>query len=275
MLFLWIVRNKILIHSGILLLISFMPTGSVAQRRVAEGEYEMHALSGGGAPLVKTTTRWNLYSKSSGGYEVRSEIQNMPDGKRLVQIEDLDEHLIPISTGYELFLKSQTRAILAIKCQFSESNIICSGRHDDKTAAPSKAFEVGHPFWLWVKNMFTLDMPWLVGGGVNMARLENGKSKLSIISVSGGGDTKEWVFVSEDEGLLELVGVEKLEWNGTTIAAKHYSIRSGDDTMNLWVAASGIPVKLSGYGNDEDLLLTKYKQYERLIPELQVEGEYK
>lgn len=56
----------------------------------------------------------------------------------------------------------------------------------------------------------------------------------------------------------------------TTIAARHYSVATGSATMNLWLAPPGLLVKMT-LGEKGEYVLTHYRQYRKLIPQIEVE----
>lgn len=231
-----------------------------SQERAAEGQYQMSG-------TAKAATRWVLYSKSSGGYHLESEIQNDGNGLRIVQVEELNAEIVPAAIGYEFYPKDQKKPSATMTCEFSGDSIICRSQ----PGATSKPFKYRGPFWLWPEGLFAVDLPWLLDGAVNMARLEKGKTSVATITVSGGSQ-EEWVFSAEEEGMLEFAGVESMEIGGTRVAVRHYSLRSGEETLNLWIAGSGILVKMSR-GEGDEFVLTNYRQYKKLIPELKVESQ--
>ncbi len=270
-----------------------------AQQTVAEGEYEMRGVAESGASLAKSAARWVL-GKSSGGYHLESEIQNQPAGMRVVQIEELDDRLVPIAIGYELYRKDQKAPGITARCEFSSGVIVCTGASGKNRAVASKPYRPSGPFWLWMEGLFSLDMPWLMDGAVNMAQLEKGEASVATLTVSGGsavmiGDAINvakleairatgqtlvvmapdkpiaWGFSSDEESPLQFVATENLEVNGTKVAARHYTLTNGNAATNLWIAGSGLLIKLAGLGGPGEFVLTNYKQYKKLIPELQVE----
>ena len=246
-----------------------------AQDKVAEGEYEGRAVVDTGPPSGRTSSRWTLHSTRSGGYLLRSEIIGPPDLQgKFVQVEELNEKLVPMAIGYEVYLKNQKQAFATMKCDFAADSIMCRG-HSEKDIEGAKGTFVckSHkhvgPFWFWVENFFVFDFPWLTSGAVNMANLKNGKVPLSVVAFEGGRG--EDCVSAEEDGVLEFVAPESLEVGGTKVAVKHYSLRSGDSKpFELWTTESGILIKLS---DDEglDFVLANYKQYRKLIPELPVE----
>jgi hypothetical protein len=244
---------------------------AVAQDKVAEGEYEGRVVSDKGALSGRTSSRWTLHSTRSGGYLLRSEIIGPSDMQgKFVQVEELNEKLVPTAIGYEVYLKGQKHAFAAIKCEFVNDSIICRMRSEEGAFA-CKPFKHTGPFWFWVDNLFVIDLPWLTGGAANMAHLEKGKVPLSVVSVAGGGKGKDCDLSSEDEGTLEFVATESLEVAGTKVAVKHYSLRSGSEPIDLWTTESGVMIKLSYADEGLDFVLVNYKQYKKLIPELPVE----
>jgi TonB family protein len=264
-----------------------------AQNKVAEGEYEIHRASSTGAPLTKTATRWVLTSISSGGYHLESEIQNQPAGVRVVQREELDELFVPLAIGYALYRKSEKEPSISVMCDVAKA-VTCSGTSGSDRAANSVPYQPDRPFWLWMDNVYSLDMQWLLGGAVNMAHLETGKTRVATVAVFGGtavmlGDavnvaaleavkapgqtlgvvapTKPigWEVRVKEESQLELIGTETLDMFGSKISTKHYAFGNGSKPMNLWTAGPGLVVKFN------NSILTHYTQYKKLIPELPTE----
>ena len=283
---------------GALALLTSCMTQAGAQQKVAEGEYEMHGTQPTGAPSAKTATRWVLLTKTGGGYYLESEIQNQPAGMRVVQVEDLNERLVPTAIGYRLYREGQKNPGITASCEFSNRSIVCSGESGKDIADVSAPHHLDGPFWFWIEGLFSLDMPWLLGGAVNMAHMENGKVNIATLTVSGGsgvliGDAVSvaklkavqrpgqtltviapdkpipWDFDSEEESVLEFVATEQFDFNGAKLAVRHYTFANGPRPMNLWITASGLLIKL-GEGPG-DFVLANYKQYTKLIPELPVE----
>lgn len=271
-----------------------------AQDKVAEGEYEMRGVSAKG-PVAKTATRWVLTSKSSGGYHLESEIQGQPAGMRVVQIEDLDERLVPTAIGYQLYRKDQKDAGITAKCDFTTGVVVCTGNSGKDRADASRPYRPKGPFWLWMEGLFSLDMPWLLDGAVSMAQLRSGKASIATLTVSGGsgvmiGDAvsvaklKEvqrpgqtltviapdkpipWDFSSDEDTTLEFAATESVDLNGVKVAARHYVYGNAEKPMDLWIAGSGFLIRLAGGEETGDFVLVNYKQYEKLIPELPVES---
>jgi hypothetical protein len=248
----------------------------VAQDKVGEGEYEARVVDTG-VLSGRTTSRWTLHSKRSGGYLLRSEIVGPSDMQgKFLQVEELNKNLVPTAIGYELYLKDQKHAIAADKCEFVNDSITCRVRSVEGAFACKSYKHIG-PFWFWVDNLFAIDLPWLMGGAVNMAHLEKGMVPLSVITLGGNGTGVDCDITSEDEGLLEFIAAEILEVTGTKVAVKHYSLKSGGskpidlDTTDLWITESGIMIKLSDANEGLDFVLVNYRQYKKLIPELPVE----
>jgi hypothetical protein len=154
---------------------------------------------------------------------------------------------------------------------FVADSITCSALIEEKEAAPSKPFKHNGPFWLWFDNLFALDMPWLIGGGINMARLEEGEVSLATITVSGGGD-EGWELTADEEGPLKFAGKENVDISGMAIAAKHYVLKSDKESMDLWITDSGLVLKMQSV-EQIAFVLANYKQYKKLIPELPVERD--
>jgi hypothetical protein len=271
-----------------------------AQDKAADGEYEMRSVSTRGASLAKTATRWVL-TRTPGGYHLESEIQNQPAGMRVVQIEELNEGFAPVRIGYALYRNDQKDPGITATCEFSNGPIICSGMSGTDRAAPSEPYKPSGPFWLWMEGLFSLDMPWLLDGAVNMAHLDKGKANIATLTVSGGsavmiGDAVSvakleavktpgqtltviapdkpipWGFSSDEESPLEFIGIESLDVGGAKLAAKHYTFTNGNQPTNLWIAGSGLLIKMADAAHGE-VLLANYKQYKKFIPELPVEPQ--
>jgi hypothetical protein len=249
---------------------------AVAQDKVAEGEYEGRAVVDTGPPSGRTSSRWTLHSTRSGGYLLRSEIIGPPDLQgKFVQVEELNEKLVPMAIGYEVYLKNQKQAFATMKCDVAVDYVMCCG-HSEKDIEGAKGTFVckSHrhvgPFWFWVENLFVFDFPWLTSGAVNMANLKNGKIPLSVVTFEGGRG--EDCVSAEEDGVLEFVAAESLEVGGTKVAVKHYSLKSGNSKpFELWTTESGVLIKLSDADEGLDFVLANYKQYRKLIPELPVE----
>jgi hypothetical protein len=108
-----------------------------SQSKVAEGEYQMRNLSTPGSPNVnspntKTFSRWVLYGKSDGGYHLSSEIQNVPGGMRVVQLEDLDSKLVPATIGFELYPRNETKPAARVSCALIKTSVSCHGDDSSK-----------------------------------------------------------------------------------------------------------------------------------------------
>jgi hypothetical protein len=276
----------------------------IAQDKVAEGDYVMQRAADKGISQAKTLTRWVLYGKGGSGYHLNSEVENQPGGLRVVQVEELDPHFGPTAIGYELYRKDNNKPGITVKCQFSGAAITCGGEFEGKQIGPSKPYKESAPFWLWMEGLFALDMPWLLDGTVNMAHLKEGRVKVPTVSVLGGtavliGDAvnvaklkevqglnqkltvfapdkpTEWEVYSDEESLLELVGTETVEINGAKISVRHYTLTNGTKPMGLWITDTGILIRMSGVADDGLLVLSNYKQYKNLIPELPVVHEQK
>src|SRR5262249_18977207 len=102
------------------------------------------------------------------------------------------------------------------------------------------------------------DFPWLIGGTINMAHLNKGQAPVRTVRIFGGAaleltddinvaalkSVKEikqklevvrpekyvpWEFISDDgdKETLEYDGKEDVLLNGTSVAAKHFAIKSG------------------------------------------------
>lgn len=191
---------------------------------------------------------------------------------RIFQIEQLNERLVPTMIGYEAYMKGHKKAIGDMSCTFANGLVTCHER-SDQGAVTCKPYKYVEPFWFWVDNLFAIDMPWLIGGAVNMAHLEAGNAPLSVVTIAGGGKGVECDLSSEEEGPLEFVAAERLEVAGTRVAVKHYRLSSKGTPMDLWTTDSGILIRLSDADERLVYVLVNYKQYKKLIPELPVESK--
>jgi hypothetical protein len=245
---------------------------ALAQNKVAEGEYEGRAVLDSGTTSARKASRWTLHGKGQGGYRLRSEILGPPDMQgRIFQTEELNEKLVPTMIGYEAYMKDHKKAIGDMGCTFANALATCHGRFD-QGAFSCKPYKYVEPFWFWVDNLFAIDMPWLIGGAVNMAHLNEGKVPLSVVTLAGGGKDVECDLSSEEEGPLGFIASESLEVSGTKVAVKHYTFASGNKPMDLWITESGVLIKLSDADEGLVYVLVNYKQYKKLIPELPVEA---
>ena len=273
-----------------------------AQSLIAEGEYQSHGISASGAASVKSVTRWVLYDKNSKSYDLRSETLSLPGGIRVFHNEELDARFVRTAIGVELFRKGEKKPRITLKCQFSGAAITCRGESEKGQAKASEPYPYNGPFFFMIGDFAMLNLPCLFAGTVNMAHLETGKAMVPTITVWGGTATMlidtvnmaylesvkspgttltapgalqqtEWDFSSDDEEpqALEFVGVETVEIDGTKVTSNRYRYGSGRTPTNLWIAAPGLPIKVSG--DDFDLVLANYKQYKKLIPELPVEPQ--
>ncbi|HEY6306498.1 MAG TPA: hypothetical protein VI488_08605 [Candidatus Angelobacter sp.] len=239
-----------------------------AQDKVAEGEYLMRWVSDKGTPETKTTTRWVLTTASSSRYHLESEVLDRSDGMRVVQSEELNKQMAPTAIGYD-FYQQDDKAAGNVRCKFVGGSITCTAYSDSgRDADSSKPFKHRGPFWLSLVGLFTVDLDWLMDGAVNMAHLEKGrKTSITTMTVWWSG-AEDWDFHAYKEMSLEFVGTETVQLNRVTVAAKHYVLKD-NEVQNLWIAA-GILVKISGPEAGDETLVTNYKQYKKLIPELPV-----
>lgn len=248
-----------------------------AQEKVAEGQYQVRGVDSSGAPVTKTVTRWVLFAAQSGGYHLRSEIEQQSASIRLAQVEELNDRFVPTAIGYELYRGEQKFPDIAdVTANCSLSNgVVCSGIAGNDRAVASRPFSASGPFWIWIEGLFSMDMPWLFDGALNMARPAV-KGKINTLVISGGtgfmiGDainvaalqkvTKPgqvkvvapqsptaWSIKSEDETIFELIASEKFDIDGTKVAVKHYSTSDGEKLGGLWVTDSGLLTKKDGSG---------------------------
>jgi hypothetical protein len=275
---------------------------ALPQNKVAEGDYQMRDLSHSGSPTVKTVTHWVLYGKTSGGYHLSSEIQNVPGGMRVVQLEDLDNQLVPVTIGLELYPKNETKAAVRVACALVKTSVTCRGDDSAKGAAPASAtYDVQGPFIFWLRDLAHFDIGWQMSGALNMAHsLPAKKTALKTLLVTGGSalvltdklnlaaveavkssnqtvlaltseNYLDWEFDSDEETPLEVLGNEDIQMDGKKITAVHYSFKSAEQgPTDFWVTSAGMLVKMVDKGNRE-FALNNYRQYKRLILEIKVE----
>ena len=268
-----------------------------AQEKVAEGEYTLSP-----ANVVTSQRHWVLLALPSEGYLPRSEIQDPKAGIRVLQLEELNGDFVPGSIGYELYLKDQTEPTVIVNCAFSHHSILCDGKSEKGTAERSKPYPYKGPVLFSVRDLSRFDFAWLMCGALNMAHLDSGKIPLRTVQLTGGAALEltddiniaalkavmtpnqkftairpegytEWEFTSEDgdEETLSFVGTEDVKLGATTIAARHYSVATGGANMNLWLAPPGLLVKMT-FGENAEFVLTHYRQYRKLIPQIEVES---
>ena len=248
------------------LAIGLSGTRVLAQDKVAEGTYEFHGVSASGAPLISPDTHWILYSRPSGGYRLESEVGNRPQGNRFVQIEELDERLIPSSVVFTLFEDNQKDPAFRAECRLT-AGIICSLRGDEEQlSANTQPYRHKGPFEIFLKDFGAIDLVWLLAGAINMAKAEGSNTNIADIVVSDSNKPHEIEFRVDTKKPLNFVGSETMKLNGKNIRVRHYTYGSDED---VWVTNSGILVKRS-QGKDQDVL-SGYRQYKKLIPELSVE----
>src|SRR5207253_4065644 len=68
----------------------------------------------------------------------------------------------------------------------STGAVICAGNSGKDQSAPSCPYKPDGPFWMWMEGLFSLDMPWLFDGTLNMAHSDTGKVTIEALIVSGG-----------------------------------------------------------------------------------------
>jgi hypothetical protein len=280
-----------------LLALELSGTWACAQDKVAEGEYQSRGISKQGTPISKTATRWVLYGMKPGGYRLESEILNLPGRLRLVQTEELNNALAPAAMGYELYKNDEKEPGITVNCKISPEAITCGGTFEKQQVPASAPYKQEGPFSLLMEDFYVVDFQWLMEGTVSLAHPEGGKTKVPTVSVLGGtavliGDAvnvanlqavkqpqqnlvvvaskkpTEWELYSNEESLVEMVGAGTVEVDGVKVAARHYTFTNGDNRLDLWIAGSGVPVKLDAHV--DAYVLVNYKQYKRLIPELPV-----
>jgi hypothetical protein len=278
-----------------MLLLELCEISLLAQTKIAEGAYAIEGASESAVSSTTTATRWILYSTGSGGYHLESEIQNLPHGLRLIQKEELDHNLVPTSIAYELYDKPTIKPKISVNCNFLTGSISCGGQAEAGRVASSRTYKYGGNFWLWVQDLSAMDMPWLLGGALNMTRHQVGKATVATLSVSGSAasklssainaaklksaatpgtsvivpgdnDNADWEFNLDQESTLKFVGTETLEVGGMKVATKHYVLNGSDEPMNLWIAEPGILIR------SDNVILSNYKQYHKLIPDIEVKS---
>ena len=284
----------------------------VLAQKVAEGEYKIRAASGGGAEAV--ATHWVLSRKGSGYHlvsQIRSVPETIKVLQIEELDRDLVPTAIGYEgylksepkPGTAFTCRFDRSSILCFgraECKFVRQSVTCT----DPEVPPdafllSAPYEFKGPFCLWIDNLFALDMAWLLGGAVNMSHLTSGKGTLTTLTVYGGpgwilGDAVEsarieeaeipkgiffganpaadWDFSSEEVGSLEYVGHENLEINDKAVAIRHYIYKVNEEPIDVWLSDSGMLVKLRA--GDGELILSNYKQYKSLIPELRVDQRH-
>ena len=243
-----------------------------AQDKVAEGEYEMRSVSESGAQERKTVIRWQLTARGPAGYHLRSEILGMPDGKRFFQIEDLDAQLVPTAVGYQGQEQGKSKPSASLHCEFAGGSITCSGESEQQPSRTCKPYKYSGAFWLWLNNLFMLDLPWLMDGAVNMAHLEKGEASIAMIRVASG-EAEGCDFKIEEESTLGLVGAEEVEVGEQKVASKHYIMKDGEEPIHVWTVGPGLLAKMTNKENGE-FVLANFKQYRKLIPGLPVEEQH-
>jgi hypothetical protein len=279
-----------------LLTLGIVPALSVAQEKVAEGEYVIVAPTAPASSTGQATSRWVLLDDHSGHFRLESEIQRQRFGMRVIQIEYLDNGFVPTAIGYDFYRKDDQTPSITAMCNFSSGSMVCTGRSAKDEAAPSTPHKVPGPFWMWIEGLSSLDLPWLIDGGINLAHLDKGSGSISTLVVSGGsgvmiGDainiaalqsigkaltvvapTKPiaWSFRSAEESSLNLIGLESTEFQGTKIAVKHYMLTSDKNPSEIWVTKSGLLTKIV-LASHATFVLSSYKQFRQIVPELGVE----
>jgi hypothetical protein len=280
-----------------LLSLALVAVSLSAQEKVAEGEYTLSP-----ARVVTSQRHWVLLALPSGGYLLRSEIQDPKAGIRVLQLEELNGDFVPGSIGYELYLKDQTEPTVIVNCAFSHNSILCDGKSEKGPAERSKPYTYKGPVLFSVRDLSRFDFAWLMCGALNMAHLDSGKIPLRTVHLTGGAALEltddiniaalkaamtpsqeftairpesytKWEFISEDgdEQTLSFVGTESVKLGETAITARHYSIATGGANMSLWLAGPGLLVKVT-FGENAEYVLTHYRQYRQLIPQIGVEN---
>lgn len=276
--------------------LGIVPSLSMAQEKIAEGEYQLVLPTASADSKGRATSRWLLWDDHSGHFRLESEIQGQRFGMRVIQIEYLDETMVPTAIGYNFYRKDdQTPSITAL-CNFSSGSMVCTGRSAKDEAVPNIPYKVSGPFWMWIEGLSSLDLPWLIDGGVNLAHLDKGSRSVSLLLVSGGsgvmiGDainiaalqsigkpltviapTKpiSWSFRSAEESSLNFVGLEAGEVQGAKITLKHYSLTTKKNPTEIWVTKSGLLTKLA-LANQTTFVLSSYKQSRQIVPEIAIE----
>ena len=253
--------DEMRIHANRLILICLScGTFISAQDRVAEGEYRTSPVS----PKAKIATRWVLYSKVPSGYHLVSEIQGMPNGRRFLQIEDLDNHFVPASLGYEAYTSDNSSPVAMAQCKFVNGMITCSGTPEKQGSSICQPYKYTGTFWLSIEGLFTLDLPWLLGGAANMA-FSRGDTSIATIVTSANGEDGQCYFNTDEKEQLRFIESTFTEIDGKKVHAKHYSLGDGSKLTDLWIADSGIVIKM------DDFVLANYIQFKEIIPEIKIE----
>jgi len=282
---------------AMLLTLGVVPVVSVAQEKIAEGEYQVVAPTAASATsAAQTTSHWILFDDHSGYLRLESEIQRQRFGMRVIQIEYLDDGLVPRAIGYDFYRKDDQVPSITAKCEFSTGSMVCTGHSAKDEAVPNSPYKLPGPFWMWIEGLSSFDLPWLIDGGINLAHLNKESSSISTLVVSGGsgvmiGDAINiaalqsigkpltviapgkpilWSFRSAEESSLNLVGLESTEFQGSKIAVKHYTLIGNNNPGEIWVTKSGLLTKLV-LAKHATFVLSSYKQFRQIVPELAVE----
>ena len=269
-----------------------------AQQKIAEGEYQLSR-----ANANAQHQQWVLTTRPSGGYFLRSEIPTPQNGTRVLQIEELNDHLVPTRIAYELYMKGRTEPNVIVSCTFANSYVSCDGKSEKGTAPRSAAYPCKVAILFSVRDLAHFDFPWLMASALNAAEFTSGKARLRTIHLTGGAALEltddinvaelqavmtpsqkltvvrpesytEWEFMSDDDDVetLTFIGTDQLELNGAKVPARHYSLGSGDEATDFWLAAPGILLKMS-MGSETQYLLSNYHQFRKLIPEIKTEDD--
>jgi len=267
---------------------------SVAQEKIAEGDYQIVAPAASENSNGQTISHWVLFDEHAGHFRLESETRQR-FGMRLVQVEYLDNGLVPTAIGFDFYRKDDQLPSIRASCEFSTGSMICTGNSTKDPTAPNIPYKTPGPFWMWIEGLSSFDLPWLIDGGINLAHLDKGSSSIFTLVVSGGsgvliGDAINiaalqsigkpltviapdkpipWSFRSAEESTINLVGLESAEFQGSKIAVKHYTL-TGNNNGEIWVTKSGLLTKLV-LSKDRTFVLSGYKQFQQIVPELSVE----
>jgi len=287
---------KTAFKSMLMVLVVAIGAHLAAQQKVAEGEYQLSGANAG-APRQQ----WVLTTRPSGGYILRSEIQPPQNGTRVLQVEELNDQLVPARIAYEFYLKGRTEPNVVVNCTFANSSVSCDGKSEKGTAPRSMAYPCKGAILFLVRDLSRFDFAWLMAGALNEAQFTSGQARLRTINLTGGAALEltddinvaalqavmspsqklnvvrperytEWEFISDDDDVevITFLGTDQLEFNGAKVSARHYSMVRGDETADFWLAAPGILLKMS-MGPEAQYVLSNYHQFRKLIPEIKAE----
>lgn len=272
----------------LILLVFIFTLTMFAQERVAEGSYRAEGRIQPGVPSSKTITNWTLFAAPAGGYRLSSEILNQPNHMRVLQIEELTDHLVPIALAYELYLEGEQTPTITTRCELGNAAIVCRGNSNKGDALPSNPYKVNGPFWVWMDGQNFVDGAWLLGGALNMAHPKSGPFSIKMFVVSGGtsfmiGDAVNiaklqalnlkkpltvvapdrptpWNIAEKEEETKQLMRSDTVDIAGTKVVTRGYaSPRDTNLAGAVWITDSGIVTKV-GVDATSSFVLADYKQ---------------